>query len=71
MVKNMAYAMCCDCCATLDVKNDAICCNVRCGGVKSRCGGVNVMWNVVQWWCAVEWCVRHERCRDVKSFPVM
>ena len=33
VMKNVAYAMCCDCCVTSDVKNDATCCDVRCGGV--------------------------------------
>ena len=45
----------CDCCAMSDVENDAMCCDVRCG-VKSRCGGSNVTWNMV--WC--------EMCCDVE-----
>ena len=34
----------CDCCGMSDVENDAMCCNVRCGGVM-RCGI----------WCGVEY----------------
>ena len=50
----------CDCCVTSDVGNDAMCCDVRCGGgvsdVKSRCGGL--MRCGIWWWC--------EMSRDVE-----
>ena len=47
-----------DCSVMSDVENDAMCCDVRCGGhvdVKSRCGGVMrlSMWNLV--WCNAMW----------------
>ena len=32
VVKNVAYAMCCGC-VTSEVENDAMCCDVSCGGV--------------------------------------
>ena len=35
----------CDCCVMSDVENDAMCCDVRCGGVS------NAMWNMV--WCKI------------------
>ena len=31
-MKNAAYAMCCVICASTDVENEAMCCDVRCGG---------------------------------------
>ena len=51
VVKNLAYAMCCDCCAISDVENDAKCCDVRCGcgiwcGVKCAVMlNAGVVWN--------------------------
>ena len=32
VMKNVAYALCCGC-VTLDEENDAMCCDVSCGGV--------------------------------------
>ena len=32
LMKNVAYAMCCGCVMS-DVENDAMCCDVSCGGV--------------------------------------
>ena len=57
-MKNMAYAMCCDCCAMLNVENDAICCNVRCGGV----------FKIKMWWCNcdVECCAMVVCCGMVR-----
>ena len=48
-----------------------MCCNIklmseRCGVEHVVCS--NVMWNVVQWWCDVEWC---NVKGGVKSFGVM
>ena len=33
VVKNVGYAMRCDCCVMSDVENDSMSCDVRCGGV--------------------------------------
>ena len=32
-MKNVAYAMCCAIVVWSDVENDAMCCDVKCGGV--------------------------------------
>ena len=52
VMKNVAYAMCCDCCVMSDAENDAMCCQMWWSDVNStEMWWCNAMWNML--WCEV------------------
>ena len=46
--------------------SEVMCCDINCGMEHAVCS--NAIWNVVQWWCGVEWC---DVKGDVKTFSVV
>ena len=56
VVKNVGYAMRCDCCVMSDVENDSMSWDVRCGGVMHVEYGVKLceICYDAECWCGVE-----------------